>query len=102
MVLLDVEGGFERVTIRERGFAFAFSSLRTVVRAVLVAWRVCAKCIYLNEKTKRWGNTQGMFEAMMEKMYRGQVSVDCQQLEAMREVGRWPGKAAEVVQEDDD
>jgi hypothetical protein len=30
-----------------------------------------------------------MFEAMMEKMYRGQVSVDCQQLEAMREVVRW-------------
>ena len=40
VVRLDDEGGFERVTIREDGFAFAFSSLKTVVRVVLVGRRV--------------------------------------------------------------
>ena len=40
VVRLDDEGGFERVTMRERGFAFAFSSLKTVVRVVLVGRRV--------------------------------------------------------------
>ena len=40
VVRLEDEGGFERVTTRERGFAFAFSSLKTVVRVVLVGRRV--------------------------------------------------------------
>jgi len=50
---LDVEGGFERVTMRERGFAFAFSSLRTVVRAVLVARRVCPRWVHQKWRRRR-------------------------------------------------
>lgn len=39
---MDDDGGLERVTMRERAaaFAFAFSSLMTVVRVVLVTRRV--------------------------------------------------------------
>lgn len=38
VLALDEDGGFERVTMRER--ALAFSSLRTVVRVVRVTRRV--------------------------------------------------------------
>ena len=65
---MDDEGGFERVTMRERGFAFAFSSLRTVVRAVLVARRVCHDAFISRREGEKTGKQTGMFEAMMEKI----------------------------------